>query len=39
MSNTTKIVGAVAVLAAVGYGAYYFMNQKANEVMVEKVNA
>ncbi len=39
MSNTTKIVGAVAVLAAVGYGAYYFMNQKANDVMVEKVNA
>lgn len=39
MSNTTKIVGAVVVLAAVGYGAYYFMNQKANDVMVEKVNA
>ena len=37
-SKATKIVGGIVVLAAIGYGAYYYANQTANDVMVQKVN-
>ena len=38
-SKATKIVGGIVVLAAIGYGAYYYANQTANDVMIQKVNA
>lgn len=37
--SKSKIIGGLVVLAAAGAGTYYYMNQVANDKMVEKVNA
>lgn len=39
MASTAKIVGGIAVVAALAYGGYYYANQMANDKMLEKVNA